>query len=223
MSVAEILSRSSNVGTITLAQNLGEKRLESWIERFGFGRPTGIDYPGEVGGIVLPRSEWSGSTIGNVPIGQGISVTPVQMVALYSAIANGGRLVKPRLVKRIDGRTAAVKPEMTRVISRKTASQVTRMLERVVSSGSGARAQVPNYRIAGKTGTAAKVEPDGTYSNRRYVASFVGFAPANAPRVVVFVAVDEPKGQIFGGVVAAPIFAQITKAALTHLEIAPSR
>lgn len=224
MNVSEILARSSNVGTITLALNLGASNLDSWIRRFGFGQPTGIDYPGEVEGIVLPRSEWSGSTIGNVPIGQGLSVTPVQMAALYSAIANGGKLVKPRLVERVDGREVArVKPERKRVVSTKTAKLLTRMLERVVSGGSGSKAQVPGYRIAGKTGTAAKVEPNGLYSTERYVASFVGFAPAQQPRIVVFVAVDEPQGEIFGGVVAAPLFAQITKAALTHLEIAPSR
>ncbi len=224
MSVAEILARSSNVGTITLAQNLGGAKLEHWMKRFGFGQPTGIDYPGEVEGIVLPRSQWSGSTIGNVPIGQGVSVTPVQMAALYSSIANGGKLVKPRLVARVDGRVVkAVQPERTRVITTRTATQLKRMLERVVASGSGQRAQVQGYRIAGKTGTAAKVEPNGTYSTERYVASFVGLAPVEAPRLVVFVAVDEPQGQIFGGVVAAPLFAQIAKAALTHLEIAPKR
>ena len=138
MTVTDIVARSSNVGTITLAQNLGEARLESWIERFGFGKPTGIDYPGEVEGIVLPRSEWSGSTIANVPLGQGLSVTPVQMAALYSAIANGGKLVKPRLVERVDGRAiAAVKPQRKRVVSAKTTRLLTRMLERVVANGSG--------------------------------------------------------------------------------------
>ena len=224
MTVSEILARSSNVGTITLALNLGEVRLESWIERFGFGRPTGIDFPGEVEGIVLPRAEWSGSTIGNVPIGQGLSVTPIQMATLYSAIANGGRLVKPRLVERIDGRVVkTVKGERRRVVSTKTTGQLSRMLERVVAGGSGTRGQVPGYRVAGKTGTAAKVEPTGLYSTERYIASFVGFAPVEQPRIVVFVSVDEPRGEIFGGIVAAPLFAQITKAALRHLEIAPSR
>ena len=224
MTTSEILARSSNVGTIRLALNLGPPKLDAWIHRFGFGKPTGIDYPGEVEGIVLPRSQWSGSTIANVPIGQGIGVTPVQMAALYSSIANGGKLVKPRLVERVDRRVVeAVKPERSRVIKTKTAKQLTRMLERVVSSGSGTRAQIEGYRVAGKTGTAAKVEPNGEYSTERYVASFVGFAPAQGPRLVVFVAVDEPRGQIFGGIVAAPLFAQIMKAALTHLEVAPSR
>lgn len=222
MTVSEILARSSNVGTITLALNLGSPQLEAWIQHFGFGALTGIDYPGEVEGIVVPRSEWSGSTIGNVPIGQGISVTPVQMAALYSSIANGGKLVKPRLVERIDGREVeALKPVRQRVITEKTARQVRRMLERVVSSGSGSKAVIPGYRVAGKTGTAAKVEPTGLYSTKRYVASFVGFAPADDPRLVVFVSVDEPQGAIFGGTVAAPLFAEIGKAALTHLEVAP--
>ncbi len=223
MTVSEILARSSNVGTITLALNLGSPRLEAWIENFGFGSTTGIDYPGEVEGIVIPRSEWSGSTIANVPLGQGISVTPIQMAALYSSIANGGKLVKPRLVERIDGREVeSVQPERARVISKKTARQLTRMLEGVVASGSGSKAAISGYRVAGKTGTAAKVEPTGFYSTERYVASFVGFAPADEPRVVVFVSVDEPQQEIFGGTVAAPLFAQITEAALTHLEVGPN-
>ena len=223
MTVSEILARSSNVGTITLALNLGSPRLEAWIENFGFGNTTGIDYPGEVEGIVIPRSQWSGSTIANVPIGQGISVTPVQMAVLYSSIANGGKLVKPRLVERIDGREVeSVQPERERVISKKTSRQLTRMLEGVVASGSGSKAAISGYRVAGKTGTAAKVEPTGFYSTERYVASFVGFAPADEPRVVVFVSVDEPQQEIFGGTVAAPLFAQIAKAALAHLEVGPS-
>ena len=127
-------------------------------------------------------------------------------------------------MERVDGREVeSVKPERTRVMKARTSKQLTRMLERVVSDGSGTRAQIDGYRVAGKTGTAAKVDPNGEYSTERYVASFVGFAPANRPRLVVFVAVDEPRGQIFGGTVAAPLFAQITKAALTHLEVAPSR
>ena len=221
MTTDQILSRSSNVGVVTIAEALGRDRITQWIRRFGFGRPTGVDYPGESKGIVLPPSRWSGSTIGNVPIGQGIAVTPVQMVAAYSAIANKGEWIQPHLVERIAG-GPGVRPERRRILSRKTAKQVRHMLREVVEEGSGTMAQVPGYRIAGKTGTAAKPDASGGYSTSAYVASFVGFVPAKEPRLVVLVAVDEPKGAIWGGVVAAPAFAEIAKFGLQYLEIPPT-
>ena len=219
MTVSEILSRSSNVGVVTLALWLGKERLSRWTARFGFGRPTGVDYPGETRGIVLPPERWSGSTIGNVPIGQGIAVTPLQMTAAYAAIANGGVAVQPHLVDRIEG-TRARTPRRRRVMSEETARRVTEMLRDVVAEGSGVEAQVPGYRIAGKTGTAAKPEPTGGYSSSRYVASFVGFTPGE-PRLVTLVTVDEPKGTIWGGVVAAPAFAEIARFAVQYFGIAP--
>jgi cell division protein FtsI/penicillin-binding protein 2 len=222
MSVAQILSQSSNVGVITLAIQLQRERLSEWIKRFGFGAKTGVDYPGETRGIVLPPDEWSGSTIGNVPIGQGIAVTPLQMVAAYGAIANDGVWVKPHLVERVDGQEAT-KPKTRRVISKQTAAQLTRMLRGVVEEGSGVTAQIDGYRVAGKTGTAAKPDPTGGYSTSRYVASFVGFAPASNPQIVVLVTVDEPRGAIWGGTVAAPAFAEIGQFALEYLEIPPDR
>ena len=211
MTVAQILSRSSNVGAITLAEMLGQDRLLSWIKRFGFGRPTGIDYPGESGGI-LP-SYWSGSTIGNVPIGQGIAVTPMQMASAYAAIANRGVWVKPHLVAR--ARTAR-----RRIVSRTVAAQLSTMLRGVVTSGTGTSAAIPGYRVAGKTGTAQKPDSHGGYSNR-YVASFVGFVPASRPRLVVLVMVDELGGAIWGGTVAAPAFQQIARFDLQYLEVPP--
>ena len=220
MSVFEILSRSSNVGVVTLALKLQRARLAEWIKRFGFGRKTGIDYPGESPGIVLRPEEWSGSTIGNVPIGQGIAVTPMQMAAAYGAIANGGVWQQPHLVDHVEGRDRA-EPRRRRVLSERTADQLTKMLRGVVEEGSGTTAQIPGYRVAGKTGTAAKPEPTGGYSDTRYVASFVGFAPASRPRLVVLVTVDEPRGAIWGGVVAAPPFAEIAQFALQYLEIPP--
>jgi cell division protein FtsI (penicillin-binding protein 3) len=220
MTVSQILSRSSNVGVVTLALLLQRQKLSDWIARFGFGRKTGIDYPGETRGIVVPPDRWSGSTIGNVPIGQGIAVTPIQMAAAYGAIANGGVWLQPHLVQRVEGRKP-VEPKRRRVVSERTAGQLTRMLQGVVEEGSGTAAQVPGYRIAGKTGTAAKTEPTGGYSTSRYVASFVGFVPASRPRLVVLVTVDEPKGAIWGGVVAAPAFAEITQFAVQYLEIPP--
>ena len=222
MTVSEILSRSSNVGVVTLAQQLQRDRLDEWIRRFGFGRTTGVDYPGESPGIVLKPEEWSGSTIGNVPIGQGIAVTPMQMIAAYGAIANGGVWLQPHLVDRIEG-SGRVDVKERRVLSEGTADELTQMLRGVVEEGSGTTAQIPGYRVAGKTGTAAKPEPTGGYSDTRYVASFVGFAPAKRPEIVVLVTVDEPRGTIWGGVVAAPAFADIMEFALQYLEIPPDR
>jgi cell division protein FtsI/penicillin-binding protein 2 len=220
MSVAQILARSSNVGAITLARLLGKERLMSWIGRFGFGRPTGIDFPGESEGIVLPADKWSGSTIGNVPIGQGIAVTPIQMASAYAAIANGGLWTKPHLVERVGARLVRA-PAHRRVVSRWIARELTSMLQNVVLDGTGTLAQIPGYHVAGKTGTAAKPDPQGGYSTSRYVASFVGFAPATRPRAVVLVAVDEPHGAIWGGVVAAPAFKAIMQQTLQYLSASP--
>ncbi len=220
MTVAQILSRSSNVGAITLARLLGKERLLSWISRFGFGHSTGIDYPGESSGIVLPGDKWSGSTIGNVPIGQGIAVTPIQMATAYAAIANGGVSVRPHLVARVGGRRAKP-PARRRIVGRRIARQLTSMLQNVVLDGTGTLAQIPGYRVAGKTGTAAKPDPHGGYSDSRYVASFVGFVPASRPQIVVLVAVDEPRGAIWGGVVAAPAFREIAEPTLQYLEVPP--
>jgi cell division protein FtsI (penicillin-binding protein 3) len=220
MSVATILSKSSNVGAITLARLLGKDRLMSWISRFGFGRPTGIDFPGESQGIVLPADEWSGSTIGNVPIGQGIAVTPIQMASAYAAIANGGLWTRPHVVERV-GDGLAKRVARRRVVTRWIARELTSMLQNVVLDGTGTLAQIPGYHVAGKTGTAAKPDPHGGYSTSRYVASFVGFAPATRPRVVVLVTVDEPHGAIWGGVVAAPAFKSIMQQTLQYLSTPP--
>ena len=218
MTVQQILARSSNVGAITLAEKLGTDRLLAWIRRFGFGKRTGIDFLGESPGI-LP-SYWSGSSIGNVPIGQGIAVTPVQMAAAYAAIANGGVWVRPHLVDRVAGQPRAG-PVRRRIVSRAVAAELTTMLKDVVSTGTGTSAQIPGYQVAGKTGTAQKPDPHGGYSTSRYVASFVGFVPASKPRLVVLVAVDEPHRAIWGGSVAAPAFAQIARFCLQYLEIPP--
>ena len=212
MTVAEILSRSSNVGTITLAELLGRSRLETWVERFGFGKKTGVDFPGETAGI-LPFY-WSGSTIGTLPIGHGIAVTPVQMAAAYAAVANGGVWLRPRLL--------ADRPaKRRRVMSRHVSEQLMSMLRDVVIEGTGTEAEVEGYQVAGKTGTAAKPDPRGGYSTSRYVASFVGVVPASDPRLVVLVTVDEPHGAIWGGVVAAPAFQEIARFGLQYLEIPP--
>ena len=219
MTVAQILSQSSNIGTITLAQMLGRPRVESWIERFGFGQPTGLDVPGESGGL-LP-SYWSGSTIGNVPIGQGIGVTAVQMAAAYGAIANDGVYRRPYLIDRV-GTRSRKRDQGRRVLSETVSAQMMAMLRDVVSAegGTGAAAAVPGYTVAGKTGTAAKPIPGG-YSDTRYVASFVGVVPAKEPRLVVSISIDEPSGAIWGGVVAAPAFSEIARSSLVELEVPP--
>ena len=216
--MADILAQSSNVGTVMIGQQLGDRKFGSWVDRFGFGAPTGIDYPGEEQGIVPEPSEYSGASIGNLPIGQGLSVTPLQMMAGYSAIANGGILRTPSLVESIDG-VPVTDDEGTRVISRRTASEVRSMLEGVTAAGGTAsEVEVPGYVLAGKTGTAQKVE-DGTYSETKFIASFVGFAPAADPRLLVAVIVDEPQGDYYGGSVAAPAFGEIASFALPYLGI----
>jgi cell division protein FtsI (penicillin-binding protein 3) len=220
MTVDQILSQSSNVGTITLAEKLGASKLSEWISRFGFGHPTGIDYPGETPGIVPPLAKWSGSTIGTLPIGHGIAITPVQMAAAYGTVANDGVWLQPHLVDRV-GSQRRREVKSRRILTPTVSRQVLRMMEDVVIEGTGQEAQVPGYKVAGKTGTAAKPDPSGGYSTTRYVASFVGIVPATSPRLVILVTVDEPSAAIWGGVVAAPAFQQIAGFDLQYLEIPP--
>ena len=220
MTVAHILSHSSNIGAITLAERLGKERLAAWISRFGFGRRTGIDFPGESPGIVLPVGQWSGSTIGNVPIGQGIGVTAIQMASVYASMANHGVWVEPHLVDHVSG-GARASVKRRRIVTPHVSAQLVTMLRDVVSEGTGTLAAVPGYTVAGKTGTAQKPDGKGGYSSSRYVASFVGMVPATRPRLVILVMVDEPRGAIWGGVVAAPAFSQIARFDLQYLEVPP--
>jgi cell division protein FtsI (penicillin-binding protein 3) len=214
LTVADIVARSSNVGSVMIGLKLGAERFDRWVRRFGFGRPTGIDLPGEQRGIVLRPKDYSGSSMGNMPIGQGIAVTPIQMAAAYTAIANHGLLREPYVV-------AGDRRPPRRVLSTQNADRVSRMLEGVLAAGGTAEeAQVDGYRLAGKTGTAEKAE-NGGYSKTDFVASFIGYAPARNPRLLVAVMVDEPRGQIYGGVVAAPAFERIMEFALPYLKIPP--
>jgi cell division protein FtsI (penicillin-binding protein 3) len=214
LTVADILAQSSNVGSVMIGLKLGARRFDEWVRRFGFGQPTGVDLPGEEQGIVLRPEEYSGSSMGNMPIGQGIAVTPIQMATAYTAIANGGLLREPYIV-------AGHRRPARRVLSRRTAERVSRMLEGVLGPGGTAQeAQVDGYRLAGKTGTAEKAE-NGGYSATDFVASFIGYAPARDPRLLVAVMVDEPRGSIYGGVVAAPAFERIMEFALPYLKIPP--
>jgi cell division protein FtsI (penicillin-binding protein 3) len=219
LKVKQILQRSSNIGTDLIAERyLGESGLKKWMARFGFGRRTGIELPGESPGI-LP-SYWSGSTIGTVPIGQGVSVTAIQLASVYAAIANGGEWIQPHLVDHVAG-APATRPTRRRILAPGVDYQLRTMLRGVVSDqGTAELAAIPGYAVAGKTGTAQKPGPNG-YIPGAYVATFVGMVPASRPRLLVLVTIDEPHGQIYGGLVAAPAFEQIASFDLQYLEVPP--
>jgi cell division protein FtsI/penicillin-binding protein 2 len=222
LSTEEILAQSSNVGAVTIGLKLGAKRFDQWVRRFGFGKPTGTDLPGEEAGIVLPLAKYSGASMGNLPIGQGLAVTPMQMAVAYSAIANGGVLRAAHIVEAVNGRPSPPN-QGHRVIQASTAASLRKMLEGVLGPGGTATgAAIKGYELAGKTGTAQKPDPiTGGYSATKYVSSFVGFAPAKTPKLLVTVMVDEPKGEIYGGLVAGPAFKRITSFALSYLKIPP--
>jgi cell division protein FtsI (penicillin-binding protein 3) len=217
---SQILEVSSNIGAVLIARRVGTNAFDSWIHKWGFGKPTGVDLPGEEQGLVLPLKEYSGATMGNLPIGQGIAVTPMQMAAGYAAIANGGILRPPRIVESVGGDRRPLE-KGRRVISAANAASLRRMLEGVLGPGGTASgAAIEGYALAGKTGTAQKPEKGG-YSDSKYVASFVGFAPAARPRLLTIVMVDEPKGDYYGGTIAAPAWRDITSFALNYLKIPP--
>jgi cell division protein FtsI (penicillin-binding protein 3) len=226
LTAAGVLVRSSNIGTIMIARRLGSDALEQALRSFGLGAPTGLDFPGESAGLIAPSSQWSLAQATTIPYGQGMSATAVQMAAVYATIASGGVRVAPRLID------ATVDPDGTehvtpvaaggRVVKPETARMLTRMLESVVTEdGTAPDAAVEGYRVAGKTGTAYRSDPScGCY--RGYVPSFVGFAPADAPRLVVEVVLDNPKKGHYGGAVAAPVFQKVMRFALTTLGITPT-
>ncbi len=223
LTTSQILARSSNVGAIKIGALEGASRFNEWVHRFGFGAPTGVDLPGEERGETLPLREYSGSSMGNLPIGQGELVTPLQMASAYAAIANGGILRRPHIVGAVDGRS---RPESAgrRVISQTTSAELRKMLQGVLApGGTASEVSIPGYELAGKTGTASKIDPaTGQYSESAYVASFIGFAPVADPKLLCAVVVDEPQnGSIYGGTVAAPAFGQIMSFALPYLRIPP--
>ena len=224
MTVKRILVESSNVGTVKIGLRLGGATLQRYIREYGFGSPTGLDFPGETPGIVLPREQWSGTTIVNLPIGQGIATTAVQMASAFTTLANGGVWVEPKLLYGTmdsGGKLArASAPSTRRIVSERTAAQMTRIMTGVVAHGTGVEAQVPGYAVAGKTGTAQKPLPTGGYG-RSYVASFAGYAPADRPAVLALVVFDDPS-PIWGGYTAAPTFKTIMQFALAHLGVAPT-
>ena len=226
-SVSEILYRSSNVGTILWAQEIGPSLLHNKLQKFGIGRRSELDFPGEANGILLPVEKWSGTSLPTIAIGQGVSVTPVQMLTAYATLANRGVKPAPTLVRgmgdNVDMLENPVNAQPERVINSQTAESLVEIIETVVSSGTGRNAQVPGYRVAGKTGTAWKPQLGGygeEREDRRYVVSFAGFFPVEEPEIVALVVVDEPSASAdSGGKAAAPIFADFAKFAARQLRI----
>jgi cell division protein FtsI (penicillin-binding protein 3) len=226
LTATEALAKSSNVAAIKLGQRLGNERLYEYIRRLGFGSKTGIELPGETAGLVRPVSKWQPGSIGSVPIGQEVGVTPVQMAAAYAAIANDGVRIAPHLVREVrdaEGRVAEqAQPETHRVVSEETARELRGMLESVTLKGTAKAARLEGYAAAGKTGTAQKIDPKThAYSQTKYVASFVGFAPASRPAAVIIVVLDEPEGLHQGGQVSAPVFSAIADQILPYLDVMP--
>lgn len=211
-----ILEKSTNVGTIQIAQKLGGEGLEEYIRRFGFGEGTGVDLWGEDPGLVPAYADWSGSSIGNIPIGQGVTVTPLQLVTGYASLINGGTTVEPHVLAQDE------KPKPgARVISRETSDIVRGMLQNVVENGSGHLAQIPGYTVGGKTGTSQKVDPEtGAYAYR-HISSFIGFAPASDPEYLTLIIADEPQTTFWGEVVAAPAAKQVLKFTLGYFNVPP--
>ncbi|MCG2795729.1 MAG: penicillin-binding protein 2 [Actinomycetia bacterium] len=222
----KVISQSSNVGTIQVALMLGNSRLSDYLDRFGLGHRTGIDFPGEVGGLVPAVSDWSGTSIATISIGQGISITPLQLACLAGAVANGGRRICPHFLKAKITEKGVEDMGLgglgEEILSGETCQEMTGIMEQVVApGGTGTRAAVSFYRVAGKTGTAAKARENAAGYTKRYMATFVGFAPAERPRVVVLVVLDEPS-PIWGGHTSAPVFKEIMGYSLQHLNIPPS-
>jgi cell division protein FtsI (penicillin-binding protein 3) len=226
MTVAEVLGQSSNVGTIMLAREMGEERLGGYLERFGFGEPTGLDFPGETPGIIPPVEDWASTSIGSIAIGQGVAVNAVQMLGALNVVANDGVRAQPRLVRSVVDATGEARfvdaGEGERVVSEETAAEMTAMLEAAISDGTGLNAQVEGYTVAGKTGTARKPSTEFRgYEPGAYTSVFAGFVPAEDPQLSIIVILDEAH-PYYGGVVAAPVFAEIAEYGLRLLSVPPT-
>ncbi|MBU1767650.1 MAG: penicillin-binding protein 2 [Candidatus Omnitrophica bacterium] len=224
----EALLYSSNIAFTKIGQKMGEKELYKYLKKFGFGEKTGIDLEGEVNGLLRDVTKWSKLSIGAIPYGREIGVTPLQIASAVAAVANGGVLVKPFIVNEIANENGVIIKKNSptvkrRVISNDSAKLLTSLLVDVVENGTGKAAIVNGYSIAGKTGTSQKYIPGEGYSMTKYVSSFIGYAPANDPQVLILVVVDEPKGAYYGGQVAAPSFKNIMEKTLRYLEIPPDK
>ncbi len=227
LSVTEVIKYSSNIGASKIAQHLGKDRFYQYIRKFGFGQLSGIELPGEVSGCVPPSSQWRDINLGTISFGQGISVTALQVVAAYAAIANGGVLMRPYLVKRIQDEQGRVIQEtvpqaVRRVLSERTARLLKDMLVTVTQQGgTGQKAGVEGFEVAGKTGTAQKIAAHGRGYSDKCMSSFVGFVPAQDPKLTIIVVIDEPRGVTYGGVVAAPAFSKMAQQILCYQRIYP--
>jgi cell division protein FtsI (penicillin-binding protein 3) len=222
----EVIQKSSNVGSIMVGMKLGEEKIYKYAKLLGIGEKTGVDLPGEVSGWIMPPERWSGTSLGAIPIGQEVAVTPLQILRAYSAIANGGYLVRPHVLSDIISPEGQIivslkDRDMKRVISPKTAAIFRDILKSVTEEGgTGKSASVDGNWVAGKTGTAQIIDPlTKRYSKEKYVSSFVGFVPVDHPKLALIVVIYEPKGQIYGGVVAAPVFKDIASQALSYLDV----
>jgi cell division protein FtsI (penicillin-binding protein 3) len=228
LTLRNIIAKSSNIGAIKIAQKLGEKRFFDYMHKFGFGDKMGIDLPGEASGSLQDLSQWSGLSLASMSFGHEVSVTPIQMVSAISAIANGGTLIRPRMTEAILKNGTLEKtfePEhIHTVLSEETSRQMINILKSVVKpGGTGANAAIPGFEVAGKTGTAQKIDPKTqSYSKTQFLASFIGFVPADAPRLVILVMIDEPQKSYWGGEVAAPVFQKIARKTLRYLHIPSS-
>jgi cell division protein FtsI (penicillin-binding protein 3) len=226
MTLGDIVAESSNIGAVMVADRLGAPTLATYLARFGLGRATGVGFPGESNGIMLPLDQWNDTILATTAYGQGIAATPLQMVSVYSTIANNGRWVQPKLVRGTIGPDGSLEPSEAaptrRVVSAETARMVTRMLAYAVQDGTGTNAQIPGYQVAGKTGTARIPTGDGSgYLEGQYIASFIGYLPAGDPEVVVAAILDRPAA-VYGGLAAAPLFKRVALAAIARLGIAPA-
>ena len=222
LTLSQVLMYSSDVGAVKMALRLGEERFYHRIVDYGFGTKTDVGLPGEEDGLLMPPQRWSGVSIGEFAIGQGIGVTPLQMARVYSAIANGGVMLQPRIIRDIgSGADDGMPPPNVgrRIMSEETANTMKQMLAGVVGHGSGVGAQLAGYTSAGKTGTAQKVDATGHYSHKDFVASFMGFAPVEKPAVTILVVIDTPVGAIYGAQVAAPAWKSIAEQTLRYLNV----
>jgi cell division protein FtsI/penicillin-binding protein 2 len=222
LTVRQVVARSSDVGAIKLGLRLGEDRFYRYIRAFGFGSTTNVELPGEERGLLQPPSRWSGISIGEMSMGQEVGVTALQLISAYSAIANGGMLFQPRVVRDVflgDSNDTVAPASGHRIVSRETAERMKELLAGVVEGGTGTTAQLAGYSAAGKTGTAQKIDSTGTYSRTHYVPSFVGFAPVQNPAVTILVVIDSPVGAYYGREVAAPVFRSIAEQTLGYLNV----
>src|SRR5947207_9840276 len=225
LTVKQIMEKSSDVGAIKLGLRVGNERFASYIDRMGFGKPTTIDLPAEERGLTKPASRWQKSSIGSIAMGQEIGVTPLQIIRMVSAVANGGILYRPYVVKTIEDAKGNVlnetAPRGERVISADTAAKLQDMLDSVITEGTATAGKLEGFTAADKTGTAQKIDETGHYSKTKFVASFAGFAPASNPVIAIIVVVDEPTGPHMGGEVAAPVFKKVAEPILRYLSVPP--